>query len=503
MAPSLSSAKPTMATKCANNNETSLTIRKDGSICWKQFLSNETAPEDKFPLQLNDILKGMGVKNLSADEQTEMIRKYNSSFEKLNVSKDHNPPKLEDMLQLMKEWSPKTDLIRLHVRWSKKSPRNFGLDTLSTLLTVSHQCGLSPLQFLMKAKTLVIHPRSSRNAQGKFGVRFVFLTVNSKNVDGEMISRQFAGLALTLYMLQSAVVGCRGTIGKVGMRQSVARTPSLISVADDDDSEEPVIPSRGFLGIPMLEFHKESSLHHRLWLNIGHRWMALQLVIHLFKPHITPWTPRDALEYTFRMHSGDCVSRHDFLNPLVGFCLRFSNLNIIEANPNSLTRYWREVNLFSSTGNTVLREMSLEMQRDEIFLTFVELQDCPKLTYSSNRLVGTDKQWLMLRGYIYHYWLESSTNQELLASVVDSLKKRNMNSNLHPNDLSPVCCEPERTKKKARIHLSITPLSTEDGAHLLGRRLVTRNRDSSGYMSLLSSRQIPSGVFENSTAVVK
>jgi hypothetical protein len=53
----------------------------------------------------------MGVQNLSADEQTELIRKYNSCVGKLNVKKGHNPPKLEDQLQVMKEWSPKTDWI--------------------------------------------------------------------------------------------------------------------------------------------------------------------------------------------------------------------------------------------------------------------------------------------------------------------------------------------------------------------------------------------------------
>jgi hypothetical protein len=503
MAPSLSSPRPTKQTKVANNNnQTSLTIRKDGSICWKQF-ANETASKDDSPSHLNDLLKEMGVKNLSLVEQTEMIRKYNSSVGKLNVSKSYNPPKLQDMLQLMKDWSPKTDLICLHVRWAKKSPRNFHLDSLSTLLTVSNQCGLSPLNFLMKAKTLVVHPRNSRNARGKFGVTFSFITVHSNNVDGEMISRQFAGLALTLYMLQSAVVGCRGTIGSVGMRQSGARTPSLISLADDDDSKEDQIPSRGFLGIPMMEFHKESSLHQRLWKNINHRWMALQLVELLFKPHITPWKPREALEYTFRMHSSGGVSRFDFLNPLVGFCLRFPNTKVIKANRECLSHYWKSVNLFTTAGNLVFREMSLENQRDEIFLVFVELQQCKKLTYSSRHIEGTDKQWLMLRGFIYHYWLESTTNQELLASVVDSLKKRNRNPILLPNDLSPVSPMSERTKKKAKVQSSLFPLSTEEGDHLLGRRTLTRNRESSGYVSLLSSRKVPSALRNDSTVLDK
>jgi hypothetical protein len=208
------------------------------------------------------------------NEQTALIRNYNNCVGKLNLKNDPTSPKLQDVLQMMKEWSPKTDLIRLHVRWSRKTPRNFNMDSLSTLLTVSNQVSYLPYIFLTQAKTLVVHPCSARNRQGKFGVRFVFQTVSNLKVNGEKISRQFAGLALTLSMLQSAAVGSRGTIGKVGMRQKEARTPSLITVAGDDDSDD--IP-RGFLGIPLMEFHKENSLHHRLWLNIAHRWMALQL----------------------------------------------------------------------------------------------------------------------------------------------------------------------------------------------------------------------------------
>jgi hypothetical protein len=504
-APFLSSpppSKPTKGvkiikqTKSVKRNETSLTIKKDGIICWDGF-TNELALKDDSPTHLNALLTEMGVKNLSVGEQTKLIRKYNFCVGKLTVKNGYNPPKLQDVLQLMKEWTPKTDLIKLHVRWARKSPQNFHLDSLSTLLTVSNQVDYLPHLFLLKAKTLVVFPRSSRFTYGKFGVRFEFKTVSSKDVDSEKISRQFAGLALTLSMLQSAVIGRRGTIGKVGMRQSAARTPSLISFVDNDDSEE---TPRGFLGIPLMEFHKESSLHKRLWLNINHRWMALQLVVLLFKPHIEPWVPRDALEYTFRMHSAGGTTRHDFLNPMVGFCLRFSDTKGIKASTQCLQRFWNDVNLFSSDGNQALRDMSEENKRDEIFLTFVELQDLSgKSTYSSHRL-DDDKRWLMLRGFIYHYWLESTTNQDLLASVVDSLKKRRSHLNLQPHDLPPVS---KSMRKKARVQSSIEPLSAEHGEHLVSRRTVIRNRESSGYVSLLSSRKIPSESLNITTAIDK
>jgi hypothetical protein len=277
MAPSSSSRPPTKkmicvkkkteATKFAiNTNETSL------NICWDPSKMLETdSPAE--PVALNAILNAMGVNHLTAVEQTELVRKYNSCHAKMTGKKSKMiAPKLHEVLRLMKDWSPKTDLICLHVRWAKKSPRNFHLDSISTLLTVAHQCGFDPVDFLIKAKTLVVHPRTSRNGQGKFGVKFSFKTANSQTVDEEHISRRFAGLALTLHMLQSAAVGSRGTLGKVGMRQSGARTPSLIPLPNDDNSGE--TPRSGFFGIPMMEFHQEASLHHRLWMNIDHRWMA-------------------------------------------------------------------------------------------------------------------------------------------------------------------------------------------------------------------------------------
>jgi hypothetical protein len=104
---------------------------------------------------------------------------------------------------------------------------------------------------LIKAKTLIVHPRTQTKERGKFGVKFSLITRNSKKekVDEEKISRQFTGLALTLAMLQSTAVGCQGNIGQVGMRQKEARTPSLISLPNQNDSDKPPIDIHG---IPLL-----------------------------------------------------------------------------------------------------------------------------------------------------------------------------------------------------------------------------------------------------------
>lgn len=458
----------------------------------------ENPPKDNSSnQQLNDVLKAMGIEECSVAAQTEMIRKYNSSVAKLIPKNGHNPPMLEEVLQVMKEWSPKTDLICLHVRWAKKSKRNFHLDSISTLLTVSNQCGYHPLAFLIKAKTLVVHPRTQTMERGKFGVKFSLITRNSKkeNVDEEKISRQFAGLALTLAMLQSTAVGCRGNIGQVGMRQKEARTSSLISLPNQNDLDKPPIDIHG---IPLLEFHKDCSFHNRLWRNIGHRWMAFRLVEHLFKPHIKPWNQQDALNYTFRMHAGSGGSRYDFLNPLVGFCLRFPDANVIAANPGCLTGFWVDAKRFTSCGDNILTQMSLEQKRDAISVVFMELQQTrSKSTYYG--CYDTDKQYLMLRGFIFHFWLEkaSNVNDGLLLSVVDSLRHNDLHSPPKKRKKKGLPDEQLEVspKKKMSAHPSIDPLTSDTLDQLVKRRKAIRDGDSSGFASLMASRRnVPSSV---------
>jgi hypothetical protein len=150
---------PTNETNETNDdekNDSSLITIDDGRIVWRRSM-NEIPQKDDSPNQLNLILRQMGVQQCSAAVQTEMIRKYNSSVAKLNPKNGQVSPMLEEVLQMMKEWSPKTDLITLHVRWAKKSKHNFHFDSMSTLLVVSNQCSLHPLVFLKEAKNLVVH----------------------------------------------------------------------------------------------------------------------------------------------------------------------------------------------------------------------------------------------------------------------------------------------------------------------------------------------------------
>jgi hypothetical protein len=112
---------PTKTKKDDEKNESSLIIQDDGRIVWRRSM-NAIPQKDDSQNQLNDVLKQMGVENCSAAAQTEMIRKYNLSVAKLNPKNGHNTPMLEEVLQfLMTDWTPKTDLICLHVTLSRKS----------------------------------------------------------------------------------------------------------------------------------------------------------------------------------------------------------------------------------------------------------------------------------------------------------------------------------------------------------------------------------------------
>ena len=460
-------------------------IHDDGHIVWRQSMS-DNAPKDDSHNELKDILKQMGIEDCSAEAQTSMIRKFNSSVKKLPPNNGHEPPMLDLVLQVMKEWSPKIDLVCLYVRWAKKGKSNFHFDSISTLLTVANQCGYTPLGFLNFAKTLQVHPRRVRNSQGKFGVRFVFTTVKSKKVDNNFLTRQFAGLALTLGMLQSATSCCRGTFGEVGMRHSEPRTSSNISVLTNDGGKA----KTGVHGFPLMEFHQESSLVNRLWLNIGHRWMALELVEHLFKPIVEPWVPQGALEFTFRMHSAGGSTRFGFLNPMVGFCLRFPDVRTVIANKRCLTAIWNDAQTFCFHGEETLRHFSHEERLTEIALTFKELQNL-KSTHTYGRHTKQDyRAWLMLRGYIYHYWLEQHANEKLLNDVVRSLtstnKKTKRKPSSLPKDLSPL---PPKSARVSSPNASfLTPSTVDD---LLAQRTASRNKAASGLMSLLASRSSP------------
>jgi hypothetical protein len=63
----------------------------------------------------------------------------------------------EELIELIKAWEPKRDIVCLYVRWARQLRRNFNLDSIATLLCLSRQCGYKPVDFIRQVKTLSIH----------------------------------------------------------------------------------------------------------------------------------------------------------------------------------------------------------------------------------------------------------------------------------------------------------------------------------------------------------
>jgi hypothetical protein len=97
------------------NNLLSIRNRK---ICYdgKKAVLNDD--EKKKIAAFESALKAMNVTDMSEPEQTSLIKKYNSCYRRLN---DDTEPDLTQILAIVNDWAPKTDLI-LPLRF----PRRFG-----------------------------------------------------------------------------------------------------------------------------------------------------------------------------------------------------------------------------------------------------------------------------------------------------------------------------------------------------------------------------------------
>ena len=54
----------------------------------------------------------------------------------------------DELIQLVRAWEPKRDIMCLYVRWARQLRRNFNLDSIATLLCLSRQCEYTPVDFL-------------------------------------------------------------------------------------------------------------------------------------------------------------------------------------------------------------------------------------------------------------------------------------------------------------------------------------------------------------------
>jgi hypothetical protein len=456
---------------------------QNSKVCYdrKQIAFNDE--EDATIAEFESALKEMNVTNMSKLEQTLLIRKYNTCFKRINYEKGVNgqsEPDLKQILGIVKDWAPKTDLICLYVRWAKKLKSNFHLDSIATLLTVAKQCGYSPLEFL-NVKTLQVLPRRGKKmTAGRYGVSFSFVKTRNEK---ENFTHQFTGFLVTLSLLESSVVGSRAVNGKVGMRQSQPRTPSQMFLPTGDGNEKTVVQ-----GIPTTEFHKGSSLYHRVWSDIHHRWIALRVIQHLSKETGVLLDDPAALQYSFQMNAEAGRVRFDWLDSIVGICLRFPNANSIASNKTELAKLWLDARSFHSRGTAELRNIQDEAMYEEMAATFRQLQCLTRAVTFERRCLH---KWLILRGYAFNLWLDATKNEELKSKLTDTFststtKKRKQSAVVSKNHLPPLA---EKQRKKSNDP-SFVPLTMKEADELLARRDIANNStEMSGLSSLLGSRK--------------
>jgi hypothetical protein len=332
---------------------------------------------------------------------------YNQCRELLaKISDKEQVLSMEEILQIVQDWKPKQEILCLYVRIARKLPANFHLDSISTLLCISKQCGYNPVNFLTKTKCLQIAPSG-----GRYGFSFTFKTVSNKTIDGNTLDRKFVGLSLTLTLLEQSVSNSCGVISRDGMRSGVPREP--VSKELDLGGSSKI----SFKTMPSNEFHKRSSLINRLWLAINHRWMSYHLVEQLFVCKENLCEKEDILVYSFMMHASCGKSRYQFLDPMVGICFRFATRNDIEANRARLNDLWQNPSNFLTFGNNCLQRDSKERKIGMIVDTFKEMKSLFTRTSSYGRAIENDRRWLMLRAYMFSFWLKRDSNDSIRSQV--------------------------------------------------------------------------------------
>lgn len=327
---------------------------------------------------------------------------------------------MEEVLQIIQDWKPKQEVLCLYVRIARKLPANFHLDSISTLLCISKQCGYTPINFLTKTKSLQITPCS-----GRYSFSFMFKTISNKTVDGDNLDRKFVGLSLTLTLLEHTVSNSCGVISRDGMRSSAPREP-VCKALDIGGSSQISLNT-----MPSNEFHKRTSLINRLWLAINHRWMSFHLVEQLFVYSDNLCEPKDILVYSFMMHASCGKSRYQFLDPMVGICFRFTTRDDIEANRARLNDLWKTPSNFLTFGNYCLQRDNKERRIRIIVDTFSDMKSLFTRTSSYGRAIDNERRWLMLRAYIFSFWLKRDSNSDIRSQVEVALAASKSTSTTH------------------------------------------------------------------------
>ena len=261
---------------------------------------------------------------------------------------------------------------------------------------------------------------------------------------------------MTLSLLQEQITASGSILGKTGMRQTKPRQNYAMNIPVDKTDG---VTNDTIVGHPTIEFHKHSSLLNRIWQSISHRWLALFLTEHLFRRTNDPWSYQDALVYSFQMMAPCGSCRYDFLTTLVGYCLKFPTHESIALQQQKLQSIWHDPSTFLTYGQNCLSQLCADDKVNIICSCFQELltefsKSQKRISY--NRDCTQHRRWCMVRTYTFHFWLDSSLNHDIKASVLEKLtgtsstKKRKVDSQRWSSEVphSPVAIPDSMTPQQ-------------------------------------------------------
>ena len=129
------------------------------------------------------------------------------------------------------------------------------------------------------------------------------------------------GLGATVSFLQNSIHRSSGAMGQIGMRSGNGPTESNHSVQEGVE----------FMGINLLEFHMHQSFNRKMWFDIEHRWLGLEVVRHVFEPLIPPPSRSDDIlfQFSLRMTIARAASDFSSLRLLLGFAFDFLPKNAL------------------------------------------------------------------------------------------------------------------------------------------------------------------------------
>ena len=424
--------------KAIGREEDTATIPLCGSPP-KQNVAVRNFPDEVFAHEFSAVI--------SQAERQAIVKEYNRVMGKILGKRRALDEEvgLAEIEKTIRELKPKEDIICLYVRFARQLPSNFHIDSMATVLCVAKQCNYPPYKFLNEVQTLLI-------CHSTCGYKLSFWFKPGK--DEKQIENKFLGLSLTLKLLEATISKSCANLGKVGMRQRGSRAPMEMQVPI---GSKEMLQSK--LKAP-IEFHKQKSLQARLWQGINHRWLAFSLVELLFKhDDLYSWTVKQCFIFSVQIFAPCGPSRYDFLDPIAGFCMRFTNQEEINANRNLLQKIWDAPSTFMQNGNIFLREKSITAKTKLIVACFTDLKALLNRKTKYNRWQPFNTRLQMLRAYTFQFWLEQSANHDIKKAVLraispetqfcHSAKVSQTNTNTRP---MPVNQPPS---KKARTSISV------------------------------------------------